>query len=69
MNETRKMYIAWNAARNEGFVTDDPADAEQAATGNRPESAMRTYPSALAADFRDLYDDETCTIEPVELPL
>lgn len=69
MIETRKMYIAWNAARNEGFVTDDPADAEQAATGNRPESAMCPYPSALAADFHDLYDDEICTVEQVELPL
>ncbi len=62
------FFIVWNEARNEGFITDDAADAQSAVTG-RPNYDLG-YPSSstVGSAFREAYEDDTLSIEQVELP-
>ncbi len=56
----RKVYIVWNEAQNEGFVTDSHQDAYDASEG-------QTYSgvSTGAADFAERYADDERVIEEV----
>lgn len=65
-----EFYIVWNEARNEGFVTDDLGDAEQAAGV----VSVRTISSHLGGSavgecFGESYDDDVKTIERHTLPV
>lgn len=58
---TQPLYIVWNGARNEAFVTDDRDDAEQAATGEHG-----VIGSTLAEAFYEAYgDDEALKVEEI----
>lgn len=55
-------FIVWNADRTEGFITDDQNDALTAA-GNR----QVNYESTLGATFREQYEDQKRTVQPVTI--
>lgn len=56
-------YIVWNPARNEGFVTTDPEDADYVRTGFSPNMALPTAGQAFREAYCDDEDDGT------ELPM
>lgn len=58
-----KFYIVWNESRNEGFITDDSDDADTALNGRGGKFAVSTAAEA----FNDIYGDDPCTLEEVEL--
>jgi len=49
-----KFYIVWNETRTEGFITNDPDDAETASTGFRSKFATSTVGEA----FYEAYSDD-----------
>lgn len=61
----KKFYIVLNAAKSEGYITDDESDAKQAMGELNPQN----FQSALADHFIECYgDDETHKFE-IELEL
>lgn len=57
-----KRYIVWNAAKSEGFVTDDYSDAVSIFNGN-----FESGHSALGYDFYKYYGDEEMHLEVIDL--
>ena len=57
------FYIVWNAACNEGFVTDDCTEALAMVGANDP----LDMPSALAERFKELNEGDTFTITKITL--
>lgn len=51
----KTIFIVWNPARNEGYVTDDKADAYYCSTGD--DSGCFGH-STVAETFRKSYADE-----------
>ncbi len=51
----KTIFIVWNPAKNEGFVTDDQEDANYCSTGD--DSACFGH-SSVAEAFRESYADE-----------
>jgi hypothetical protein len=64
---TKSFWIVWNGARNEGFITDCREDAEATVSGEQ--TWLHGYPSSSTVGdaFRETYEDETLSIERVEL--
>lgn len=62
-----KYYIAWNATRTEGFITDDKNGQNTAMTNKADRS--RGYPSrsSVAAAFFEAYEDEKKCRQTIEL--
>ncbi len=60
---TKKFYIVWNEARNEGFITDDEFDASLCARGE-----IRSG-STVGIAFSEAYDDDERVLQEVLLPV
>lgn len=58
-----KYFIIWNPARTEGFITNDPDDAEYVQCGFRAGMAVPTAGQAFREAYCDEGDDST------ELPM
>lgn len=54
----RKLYIVWNEARNEGFVTDDEQDAIACC-----KRVKRLISSTAGDAFAETYDDDKLSME------
>lgn len=77
---TRKCYIVWNEALNEGIIMSDsitPLTEDEIRLGIRPAkeeaealAAGVSIPlqSSLAIQMREFYDEDVLRIEEVELP-
>lgn len=49
----KTYYIAWNADKSEGFITDIKRDAKEAVDGKR----RAPYSATLGLAFRECYDE------------
>lgn len=63
-----KYYIAWNAARTEGFITLHKSGQDTAMTNKADRS--RGYPSrsTVGAAFFEAYEDEKKHRQTIEIP-
>ena len=60
---TQQFFVVWNEARNEGFITDDEADASACLFG------VHGNGSTVGIAFAEAYDDDERIMENVCLPL
>jgi hypothetical protein len=64
---TRKLWIVWNQAKNEGVVFTNSKDARDTVRGHEfmERAAGRRSVSSLGMDFCEAYQDDALTIEKV----
>lgn len=63
---TKKVYIVWNEARNEGFITTDEGDAKYVRSGNRRHLSC-PYTPTLGDQFRENYEGDKLTLQEIEI--
>lgn len=64
---TKEYFIVWNAAKSEGFITDDEADAKSAKTGKSNYTLGYPSQSTAGAAFHETYKDDKLSIQKVTL--
>lgn len=62
-----RVYIVWNGARNEGFVTEDENDAVTAVTGQPHYALGMPTQSSIGEAFHEAYGDDPVTLEEITL--
>lgn len=65
----KKYYIVWNAAKNEGFITDDEGDAVYTATGVSGLFGVPPIGDAFRESYADDEDGEELELQEIELPI
>lgn len=61
--EKTTYYVAWNEARNEGFISTDKSDVLKA-LGRQSVGGME---ATLGECFRDCYEDQETHIQTIQL--
>jgi len=63
-----KAFIVWNEDRTEGFVTTDAQLAYEVRKGSDTNCVNEDgKPSKVGATFCDVFSEENCTIQEVEV--
>ena len=61
--EKTEFYIAWNEAKNEGFISSDKSDVLKALG----RMSVNGIEATLGEEFRNIYEDQVCHLQTCTL--
>lgn len=65
---SKKYFIVWNENRSEGYITDDPEDADYTATGFSSSFGQSTLGVAFRESYAEDEESDEFEVQEIEIP-